>query len=50
MKNIAELEIKLKLLKNEVIFQEKNEKTLSTLPSNIIQGDENKLKIRRKID
>ena len=42
-KDIAELEIKLKKLKNEVIFQEKNEKTISTLPSNIIQEDENKL-------
>ncbi len=42
-KDIAELEIKLKLLKNEVIFQEKNEKTISTLPTNIIQEDENQL-------
>ena len=42
-KDIAELEIKLKKLKNEVIFQEKNEKTISTLPTNIIQEDENKL-------
>ena len=42
-KDISELEIKLKKLKNEVIFQEKNEKTISTLPSNIIQEDENKL-------
>ena len=42
-KDIAELEIKLKKLKNEVIFQEKNEKTISTVPSNIIQEDENKL-------
>ena len=42
-KDIAELEIKLKKLKNVVIFQEKNEKTISTLPSNIIQEEENKL-------
>ena len=35
--------LKLKTLKNEVIFQEKNEKTIYTLPSNIIQEDENKL-------
>jgi hypothetical protein len=42
-KDIAELEIKLKKLKNVVIFQEKNEKTISTLPSNIIQEEENNL-------
>ena len=42
-KDISELEIKLKKLKNEVIFQENNEKTISTVPSNIIQEDENKL-------
>ena len=42
-KDIAELEIKLKKLKNVVIFQEKNEKTITTIPSNIIQEEENKL-------
>ena len=42
-KDIAELEVKLKKLKNEVIFQQKNEKTISTVPSKIIQEDENKL-------
>ena len=42
-KDIAELELKLKLLKNEVIYEEKNEKTISTVPSNIIQEDENQL-------
>ena len=42
-KDIIELEIQLKKLKNEVIFQQNNEKTISTVPSNIIQEDENKL-------
>ena len=42
-KDIAELEIKLKKLKNEVIFQQNNEKTISTIPSKIIQEDENKM-------
>ena len=42
-KDIVELELKLKKLKNVVIFQEKNEKTISTLPSNIIQEEENRL-------
>jgi len=42
-KDIAELEVKLKKLKNEVIFQQNNEKTISTIPSKIIQEDENKL-------
>ena len=42
-KDISELEIKLKKLKNEAIIQENDEKTISTVPSNIIQEDENKL-------
>ena len=42
-KDIAELEIKLKKLKNEVIFKQNSEKTISTLPTKIIQEDENKL-------
>ena len=42
-KDIEELEIKLKKLKNEVIFKQNSEKTISTLPTKIIQEDENKL-------
>ena len=42
-KDIAELEIKLKQLKNEVICQEKSEKNISALPTKLIQEEENKL-------
>ena len=42
-KDIIELEKKLKKLKNEVICQEKNEKNISTVPTKIIQEEENKL-------
>ena len=31
------------MIKNKVIFHEKNVKTISIFPSNIIQEDENKL-------
>ena len=42
-KDIIKLEIELKKLKNDVIFNQNNEKTISTIPSKIIQEDENKL-------
>ena len=42
-KDIAELEVKLKKLKNEVIFKQNNEKNISTVPTKIIEEDENKL-------
>jgi len=42
-KDIAELEVKLKILKNEVIFKQNNEKTISTISTKLIQEDENKL-------
>ena len=42
-KDIIKLEIELKKLKNDVIFHQNNEKTISTIPSKIIQEDENKL-------
>ena len=42
-KDIEQLEHKLKLLKNEQIVQQNDEKTLSTIQSNIIQESENLL-------
>jgi len=42
-KDIEQLESKLKLLKNEQIVQQNDEKTLSTIQSNLIQEDESQL-------
>ena len=42
-KDIEQLEAKLKLLKNEQIVQQNDEKTLSTIQSNLIQENENQL-------
>ena len=42
-KDIEELKLKLKLLKNEQIVQQNDEKTLSTIQSNLIQENENQL-------
>ena len=42
-KDIEQLEHKLKLLKNEQIVQQNDEKTLSTIQSNLIQESENLL-------
>ena len=42
-KDIEQLEHKLKLLKNEQIVQQNDEKTLSTIQSNLIQENENQL-------
>ena len=42
-KDIEQLESKLKLLKNEQIVQQNDEKTLSTIQSNLIQENENQL-------
>ena len=42
-KDIEELKIKLKLLKNEQIVQQNDEKTLSTIQSNLIQENEYQL-------
>ena len=42
-KDIAELKMKLKKLKNEVICQEQSEKNIAALPTKIIQEEENKL-------
>ena len=42
-KDIEQLESKLKLLKNEQIMQQNDEKTLSTIQSNLIQENESQL-------
>ena len=42
-KDIEQLESKLKLLKNEQIVQQNDEKTLSTIQSNLIQENESQL-------
>ena len=41
--DIKELENKLKILKNEVLVEEKNDKTIDTISSNIIQDNETQL-------
>ena len=42
-KDIEQLESKLKLLKNEQIVQQNDEKTLSTIQSNLIHENESQL-------